>query len=140
VVTAVQRDQPLNAASAGDRRRILLIEDEPLLCEILVETLGEDGYEVRAARDGPAALEILHSAWLPHLILLDVVLPAMDAHDFRARQQELGLAPGVPIIVLTAGRDVQEQAQVIGAVAGVEKPFDLIALVDLVQRTVFPTA
>ncbi|HEX5501787.1 MAG TPA: response regulator [Thermomicrobiales bacterium] len=119
----------------ADDRRVLVVDDDDDIREVLVAALREDGYAVREAGSGRQALDIL-AAWPPDLILLDLMMPEMDGRAFRAGQRERGLAAGAPLIVVSASRWADDQARELGAVAGVAKPFDLLALLALVQRTI----
>ena len=57
--------------------RVLVVEDDDAIAQVLQRSLRMEGYEVRVAGDGPAALEGAH-AFLPDLVLLDLGLPGMD--------------------------------------------------------------
>ena len=78
--------------------RILLVEDEPVFVETLRFQLQRDGYEVRVAPDGDAAL-VAAERMKPDLILLDLILPGMDGMEVcrRIRAQS-----STPVIMLTA--------------------------------------
>ena len=68
-------------------KRILLVEDEPLLCEIYQETLSEAGFLVETAVDGNAALDKLR-LYEYDLVLLDVMLPGKDGYQILNNLQE----------------------------------------------------
>jgi CheY-like chemotaxis protein len=116
--------------------RILVVEDEDTIGQVLAETLADEGYEVRRSRDGSEALEVL-KRWRPDLILLDLMMPVMDGWAFRAAQRRLGGAVSkVPVIVLSATREISFRADELGAVEALSKPFELTQLVDVVGRWV----
>jgi CheY-like chemotaxis protein len=118
--------------------RVLVIEDEDTIGHVIAETLAEEGYEVRRARNGREALGILEG-WLPQLILLDLMMPVMDGGIFRAAQQQLeGGVAEVPVIVLSGAREVRTRAAELGAVAALSKPFELDQLVEAVGRWIRP--
>jgi CheY-like chemotaxis protein len=118
--------------------RVLVIEDEDTIGHVIAETLAEEGYEVRRARNGREALGILEG-WLPQLILLDLMMPVMDGGIFRAAQQRLeGGVAEVPVIVLSGAREVRTRAAELGAVAALSKPFELDQLVEAVGRWIRP--
>jgi two-component system alkaline phosphatase synthesis response regulator PhoP len=117
------------------RNRILLVEDEPKVCELIKAYLIKDGNDVAIAGDGKAAIE-LYQTYKPDLILLDLNLPEMDGLEVCRiiRKQS-----NVPIIMLTA-RD-EEVDKVVGLEIGaddyVTKPFsprELSARVSAVLR------
>jgi len=113
---------------------VLVVEDEDTIGQVLTETLADEGYEVRRSPNGSAALELLQ-AWLPNLIVLDLMMPVMDGFAFRAAQRRLGGGVAeVPVIVLSATREVSVRADELGAVEALSKPFELGELVDAVER------
>ena len=114
-------------------KRILIVEDDVTLRETLTEVFLDEGHEVRAAAHGSEALDQL-DGWEPHLIVLDLMMPTMDAFAFRARQRELGLASGARTVVLSAARDLGSAVELLGADDWIAKPFLLAEMVDVVDR------
>ena len=113
-------------------RRILLIEDDAAVREMIALALTDEGYAVQSAADGAAALALIdHSP--PDVILLDMKMPVMDGWAF-ATQYEQQLAARVPVIVLTAAQDAGRWAAEIGAVDYLAKPFDLEALLNVIAE------
>ena len=106
------------------RGRVLVVEDDDLLREALAEVLVDDGHEVRTAANGAAALAELEE-WEPQLIVLDLMMPVMDGFAFRAEQLRRGLRVDVPVLVLSAVRDLDGAAARIDAAARLSKPFRL---------------
>ena len=113
--------------------RILVVEDDSTLRETLSEVLADEGHEVRAAAHGHEALEHL-ADWEPHLILLDVMMPTMDAFAFRERQRQLGVAADAHTIVISASLDLLSAAERLDADGWIAKPFRLDEVVDAVDR------
>jgi DNA-binding response OmpR family regulator len=103
--------------------RVLVVEDDDAIAQVLTRSLRMEGYEVRVAEDGIVALEQAHG-FLPDLVVLDLGLPGLDglevARELRNRDDD------VPILVLTA-RDAVE-SRVEGLDAGADdylvKPFE----------------
>jgi CheY-like chemotaxis protein len=118
-------------APLGDAARVLVVDDDSELRRVLALALADEGYDVRAAPDGWAALELLE-AWRPRVILLDLMMPGMDGWAFRARQLATPVAAEVPVIVLSADRDVRVEA--LRPAAFLPKPFNLQALLDAVAE------
>jgi two-component system, OmpR family, response regulator MprA len=114
-----------------------VVEDDDTLRETIGEVMADDGYDVRLAGDGRQALAQL-DGWEPDVVVLDVMMPTMDAYGFRAAQQEAGSAAHARILVLSARPDVEAAASTIGADAWLAKPFrleELVAVVgDLIDR------
>ena len=101
---------------------VLVVDDDRPVLAMLERTLAGEGYEVRTARDGPAALVAVERA-APDLIVLDVMLPGMDGLAVARRLRARGLT--LPILLLTARDAVAER--VAGLDAGADdylvKPF-----------------
>jgi CheY-like chemotaxis protein len=112
-------------------RRVLVVEDESGIRDALATALVDEGYEVQQAGDGRAALAVLHR-WLPHVILLDLMMPVMDGWQFRSEQRQLVQARHIPIIVLSGTREMRDNAAGLGAAATIPKPFDLDTVIDRV--------
>ncbi|MBN1204795.1 MAG: response regulator [Myxococcaceae bacterium] len=113
---------------------ILVVDDDPDILEALSEILEAEGFEIRRARNGKEALERLEPD-PPQLILLDLMMPVMDGWEFaqRMRQRPPAVA-SIPLIVLSADRNVGSKALDIGAVGHLAKPFELNDLLDMVRR------
>jgi two-component system, chemotaxis family, chemotaxis protein CheY len=114
------------------------VDDDPDILEALSEILEAEGFEIRRARNGKEALERLEPE-PPHLILLDLMMPVMDGWEFaqRMRQKSPHLA-SIPIIVLSADRNVGSKAKDIGAVGHLAKPFELNDLLSMVRQALNP--
>ena len=78
--------------------RVLVVEDDDAIAQVLQRSLRMEGYEVRLAGDGVSALDQAH-AFLPDLVILDLGLPRMDGIEVALRLRE---TDDVPILVLTA--------------------------------------
>ncbi len=122
-------------APQGARGRVLVVDDDPTVAEVVVGYLHRAGYAVEQAGDGPAALTRF-AAHRPDLVVLDLMLPAMDGFEVCRRMREHG---PVPVIMLTARGD--EEDRVLGLETGaddyVTKPFsprELVLRVDSVLR------
>ena len=102
--------------------RVLVVEDDDAIAQVLQRSLRMEGYEVRVADDGVQALDQAH-AFLPDLVILDLGLPRLDGIEVAKQLRE---ADDVPILVLTA-RDAVE-ARVEGLDSGADdylvKPFE----------------
>ena len=108
-----------------DKKKILIVEDEADIRELLRYHLEREGFEVLEAGDGPAGLALARTEQ-PALMLLDVMLPGMDGFDvLRGLATEEG--PAVPVLLLTArGEEVD---RVVGLTLGADdyvvKPFSV---------------
>jgi two-component system OmpR family response regulator len=107
--------------------KVLVVDDEPPITELLNMSLGFEGYEVQVATSGRSGLELAKS-FRPDLIVLDVMMPDLDGFQVLRRLREEGNK--VPVLFLTA-RDAVED-RVSGLTAGADdylaKPFSLAEL------------
>lgn len=112
--------------------RILVVDDEPSLAELLTMALSYEGWDVRSAADGAQAVRVAVE-FGPDAVLLDRMLPDIDGVEVLRRLRVD--APGVPVLFLTA-RDSTEDREA-GLLAGADgyltKPFSLEAVVNRVQ-------
>jgi CheY-like chemotaxis protein len=120
--------------SAADPERVLIVEDDDAIALVLEDLLDSEGFAVRRAAHGRAALDLL-PIFDPQVILLDLMMPVLDGWGFRAEQLELEphLAR-IPIVVLSGARAATAAANDLGAVGVVIKPFALEDLLDMVNH------
>jgi two-component system, chemotaxis family, chemotaxis protein CheY len=113
---------------------VLVVDDDPDILEALSEILEAEGFEIRRARNGKEALDRLEPD-PPQLILLDLMMPVMDGWEFAQRMRQKPSVANIPLIVLSADRNVGSKATDIGAVGHLAKPFELNDLLDMVRRS-----
>lgn len=120
-------------------KRILIVEDEQNIVDILAFNLRRDGYETMEAMDGAAGLELALECD-PDLILLDLMLPKMDGFEVCRRLREAGHT--TPVIMLTAREE--ETDKVLGLELGADdyitKPFSMRELLARVKANIRRTA
>ena len=117
---------------AGER--ILVVEDESAIVDIVCRALRRHGYETESAGDGDAALD--KAATLrPDLVILDLMLPKMDGWEVCRRLRAMPETASTPVIMLTARRDERDvlEGLEIGADDYIKKPFSLAELVARVR-------
>ena len=122
-----------------DKKKILVVEDEKAIADILVFNLQREGYDTLAAYDGAEGLRCALSE-SPDLILLDVMLPEMDGFEVCRRVREQS---DVPIIMLTAKGETADRVSGLemGADDYIVKPLEMpevIARVRAVFRRIAP--
>ncbi len=122
--------------------RILCVEDEPEMVELLRLILGRKGYEVLGAYGGREALDLLETESVD-LILLDLMMPEMDGWEVFRRLRANEKTAHIPVIVVTAKS--QNIDRVLGLhIAKVDdyitKPFTPRELLDAVERVLHPQA
>jgi len=118
--------------------KILVVDDDPDIRDILKLTLSEENYEVLEAGDGEEALKII-TAKAPHLVLLDYKIPKVDGREVCRRIKKDLLLRHLPIIMVTAKGDIEDKVGGIDAGADdyVVKPFEpkeLLARIRMILR------
>jgi len=115
--------------------RILIAEDEPNIVTSLQFLLQKNEYEVRVARDGEEALQLVES-FMPDLVLLDVMMPVRNGFDVCRKIRENPALRRIRIVMLTArGRDAErDEGLALGADAYITKPFSTKELVAKVRQ------
>jgi two-component system phosphate regulon response regulator PhoB len=125
---------PTPTAQTPPRIRVLIIEDERDLVEVLTYNLEREGYEVLVAHDGMEGLRKAQTL-LPDLILLDLMLPVVGGIDICRQLRAGERTRSIPIIIISAKAD--ETDQVIGFSHGaddyVPKPFSVKVLLEKIK-------
>ena len=110
--------------------RILLVDDDPLLREVLAEIFSAEGHAVYEAGHGGQALELLARGCRPGIILLDIMMPVMDGFVFLERKNADPAIAAIPVVVISA----TERRLPPGAAALVAKPFEPSELEEAIAR------
>ena len=110
---------------------MLVVDDDPDIRELLFTALEDEGFEVVPAGNGQEALAIIKT-FRPDVIVLDLMMPVMDGWQFAAelRNRE----EDIPIVLLSAARDLRTHAKALSAAEIIEKPFDLSELLPKIAR------
>src|SRR4051812_26885737 len=119
------------AISGSNRRRILVVEDDPEILGALSGLLEEEGYDVQSVSDARDALQRLRSGPAPEVIILDLMMPGMDGWEFRTIQRADPSLSSIPVVAISA--DTSAKAAAIDATSFLRKPFrfaDLLATVE----------
>ncbi|MDJ0633311.1 MAG: response regulator transcription factor [Xenococcaceae cyanobacterium MO_188.B29] len=127
--------QASSEAKLTPKNRLLLVEDEDLIRDMIVVALEEEGYEVHTAIDGRSALNLLQSAegasseYTPDLIILDLMLPEINGLDIcRLLRYQGNITP-----ILTISAKASETDRVLGLEVGADdyltKPFSMRELI-----------
>ncbi len=116
------------------KKRILIVEDETSIVELLLLVLSREGYELdtcQTGRDAIAKIKEFH----PHLILLDVMLPGLDGASIVKIMSEDETLVNIPVIVTSALVESQRMFQMFPQVKGFcSKPFVLSELISKVKK------
>jgi CheY-like chemotaxis protein len=116
-------------------RRVLIVEDDDEIRESLADVLEDQGYSVAATANGVEALEALRAGGpRPCLIFLDLMMPLMDGRGFRDDQLRDDELAAIPVVVISAFRDVAADASALSADAWLKKPLRLADVVGVARR------
>ncbi len=113
----------------SDRPKILVVDDDANIRELVIETLSQDRFDAFPAQDGLEALELANQL-KPDLVVLDLMMPGMDGWEVCSRLRKDILTSHIPIIMLTARSDIENKIKGIevGADDYITKPFDPLEL------------
>ena len=115
--------------------RVLVIDDEPALTNILRRALSNAGFEVEIAHDGAEGL--VKAVPLPSVIVLDLHMPVMDGLEFLDAFRSVPGSADIPVVLLSGDRDstvLRERIARYGEVLIMPKPFELEVLVATVLQ------
>jgi len=133
IVDRVQQELERTPAAEGQPgKSILVVDDEPVIRAMLSKFLAQQGYKVRTAHNGLAALTLVRQH-PPHLVILDIYMPGMDGVEVFRQLRAQGYRGGV--VTLSASQDQQLLRQMLelGSVDVIGKPVDLDRLALVVQ-------
>jgi DNA-binding NtrC family response regulator len=106
-------------------RRILVVDDEPLIRWCIAQTLGTAGHGITEAQDAASALRALADKPEPDVIILDLRLP--DSSDLSLLEKVRSIAPAAAVVIMTAfgTPEITAEALKLGARRVLTKPFDM---------------
>jgi DNA-binding response OmpR family regulator len=115
-------------------KKILVADDEPNIVAALEFLLQRNGFEVKVARNGEEALQLVESQ-LPDLVLLDVMMPVRSGYEVCRRIRERAEWSHIKIVMLSAkGRDAEvNKGMAVGADLYITKPFSTRDLVEKIK-------
>ncbi len=118
-------------------KKILIMDDDPTIADLLTEALADEGYETHMTTQSLRFYDAVREHQ-PDLVLLDLMMPYLDGRD-ELKLMAMGVDRRIPVIVVTAYlgavKEEQEFRQA-GVVHIVYKPFDLEELVEKVKATI----
>ena len=107
--------------------RVLVVEDDPSILQLIVEILAEEGIQSSAATDGQTAVEVARREH-PDLILMDLMLPVMDGVSAIQQLKRDPTTSAIRVIAMSAGTNLRLHAEHLPADGVLAKPFDLDTL------------
>ena len=114
---------------------VLIVEDDLDVRESILEVLAENDFRAISASNGREGLETLRAGrGRPCVILLDVMMPVLDGHGFRAEQRRDPDLSSIPVVVLTAHASAEQTSREMQADGYLRKPVKLEALIKTIER------
>jgi two-component system response regulator (stage 0 sporulation protein F) len=112
---------------------VLVIDDQPGIRRLLIEVLSEEGYAVAEAANGYDGLQKAKDLH-PALILMDMKMPGMDGIETLRELKRLGIGEKVIMMTAYGELDLVTEAKEIGAADYITKPFDIVALCQMIRK------
>lgn len=117
-------------------RRILVVDDQPAIVELVSAVLSDEGYEVLGVSDAPEAYPIAKN-FAPNVIILDIMMPILNGWDvLKQIRNDEQLAP-TPVVLMSAHirpSDIANIKRQDKRIVGIPKPFDVVDLIEIVDR------
>lgn len=117
-------------------KKILVIEDDNSIRELLTELLEGEGYIVRSSANGQEGLLSLESGFIPDLILVDLMMPVMDGYSFRKEQMKNDQWAKIPTVVMSAESGAKEKLKPYHVTAFLSKPVELDHILHTVAENI----
>ena len=115
-----------------DEKKILLVDDEPDLVDIVSYELRAEGYIVAKARNGKDAM-LQIKVGLPDMIILDINMPEMDGVDFFAKLKGNKATQKIPILIFTASGNLEQHFKTLKVEGFISKPFKMEEVLEKVK-------
>jgi len=117
--------------SLKSQKRVLEVEDDPDIREMVSKLLLSEGYKVVSAEHGQDALEKMEGGFRPDVILLDLMMPVLNGFDVLRVMHRTPRWSSIPVVIVSAnqGHDLVD----LGTAAIIRKPFDLNVLLNTLR-------
>lgn len=121
--------------SDSPAKRLLIVEDDPVIRKVLTLQFTKDSFSVTTAQDGAEGFATLRQE-IPDCIILDLMMPVMDGFELLKRIRSVGRTANVPVIILTASQEDRHRLKgsQYQADAYLNKPYRLEELGNLVRQ------
>ena len=118
--------------SLKSQKRVLEVEDDPDIREMVSKLLLSEGYKVVSAEHGQDALEKMEGGFRPDVILLDLMMPVLNGFDVLRVMHRTPRWSSIPVVIVSAnqGHGLVD----LGTAAIIRKPFDLNVLLNTLRR------
>ena len=114
-------------------KKILVVDDDPDIIELITMVLQNKGYQLNSALNGHQALEILEQETPPELIITDVLMPEMDGYTFYKELKRDENFAKLPVIILTERKNMEDSFRALGVEGFLQKPFSIENLTSQVE-------
>ena len=116
------------------RRKILIIEDEEDIREILKEFFEGEGYLVATAIHGKDGFRVLEEKGKTDMILIDLMMPVMSGEEFIEKKKTHPEFASIPTVIMSADHRTMAKAEAMGIKWAINKPLELAALISIVDE------
>lgn len=116
-------------------KKILVADDNPAILDALKIMLEEEGYDVETTEDGAVAQNMKKP--LPDLLLLDVWMSGIDGRDVCRSLKSAKSTKHIPVIIISATKDIEQIAIDAGADGYISKPFQMNNLLTVVREQIY---
>jgi DNA-binding response OmpR family regulator len=113
-------------------KKIMIADDDPGIVDAVEMLLEFEGYEVTSTVDGSTVLDMKDE--LPDLLLLDIWMSGEDGRDICKKLKQTPLTKKIPVIMISASRDIEESAIAAGADDFLAKPFEMNELLEKIKN------
>lgn len=115
-------------------RKVLVADDDPAIVESITLILEEYGYLVQSTSDGQTLYQLKYD--LPDLILLDIWMSGDDGREICTFLKKQENTKHIPIIMISASRDIKKSARDAGADDFLAKPFNIDELIKIIEKCI----
>jgi CheY-like chemotaxis protein len=119
----------------GNIKKVMIADDDPGIVDSLSMMLEFEGYEVSSTLNGATLLNMDKN--LPDLLLLDIWMSGIDGRDICRQLKQQPHTSHLPILMISASKDIQGSAPQAGADDFLAKPFEMDELLQKIQQTIF---
>ncbi|MEO5591485.1 MAG: response regulator transcription factor [Chitinophagaceae bacterium] len=116
----------------GKQKKIMIADDDPGIVDSISIMLEFEGYEVSSTLNGAMLLQMENA--LPDLLLLDIWMSGIDGRDICKQLKEKPVTSKLPIVIISASRDIEPSALEAGANDFLAKPFEMDDLLKKIEQ------
>jgi DNA-binding response OmpR family regulator len=113
------------------QKKIMIADDDPGIVDAVEMLLEFEGYKVTSTVDGSTVLDMKEE--LPDLLLLDIWMSGEDGRDICRKLKSKNITKNIPIIMISASRDIRDSAMAAGADDFLAKPFEMDELIKKIE-------